>query len=213
MLKIDVYERRWPMREPFAISRTVHFDQPTIIVTLTDTNTGVSGRGEGCGVMYAGETPATMMAQIASADAGISRLRNRRELESQLPIGGARCAVDCALWDLEARRDQQPAWKTAGLEAVAPLHTAHTIGIRTLDDYEATAARLRNYQTLKVKVAAENPIESVRAVRRGAPDSRLIVDPNQAWSVPQLKDIAPALAETSRTWTDMPAQSLSAPTN
>lgn len=145
--------------------------------------------------MYAGETPETMISQIRAVERELIKVRDRDGLAALLPGGGARCALDCALWDLEARRNRQPAWRTAGLYGVQSVHTAHTIGIRSLEDYEATASRLREYQTLKIKVAADAPLDAVRAVRRGAPNSRFIVDPNQAWSVDQLKALAPVLVD------------------
>lgn len=194
MLQIQIAERRWAMREPFAISRGVQTEQATIMVTLKDSD-GRFGRGEACGVPYVGETPQSMWAQIQDVAASLRTLTEREDLEAILPPGGARCAVDAALWDLEAKRTGRRAWQTAGLTSMRSVTTAYTIGIRSEADYETTAARYAAYPVLKVKVNGDDPLTALRAVRRGNSHAGLIVDPNQSWSVEQLKDLAPSLAE------------------
>lgn len=194
MLTVDVAERAWPMREVFVIARGAQTDQPTIMVTLTDAQ-GRIGRGEGCGVMYAGETPETMRAQIAAVADRLAAGVSRSDLFDLLPAGGARCAVDCALWDLEAKQSGQPAWRSAGVDRPQTVTTAFTIGIRDEAGYQAAAERYAAYPVLKVKVDGQDPLTAVRAVRRGAPDARLIVDPNQSLTVDQLKAVAPMLAD------------------
>ena len=194
MLSLTVETRIWPMHEPFGISRGVQTDQPTIVVTLTDAD-GRIGRGEGCGVPYAGETPQTMTAQIEAARAAVEAGPSRRTLLDVLPAGGARCTIDAALWDLEAWREGRSAFEAAGVAAPGAVNTAYTIGIRDLEGYEAAAAARAEHALLKVKVGAGDPVAAISAVRRGAPGSALIVDPNQAWSPDDLKAYAPALAE------------------
>lgn len=192
-LRMDLVEKAWPMREPFAIARGVQSDQPTLIVTLTDA-AGRRGRGEGCGVDYAGETPATMRAQLEALRDRIARGLTRRELADLLPAGGARCALDAALWDLEARQQGRTVAELAGIAPLKSVTTAYTIGIRSLAAYEETARRYAAYPVLKIKVDGSDPVAVVAAVRRGAPDARLIVDANQSWSVEALKVHAAALA-------------------
>ena len=192
-LRLDLVAKAWPMREPFAIARGVQSSQPTLIVTLTD-EAGRRGRGEGCGVDYAGETPASMIAQLEALSPRIEAGLVRTELAQVLPAGGARCALDAALWDLEARRSGQSVAQMAGLPPLRPVTTAYTIGIRSLADYEATARRYARYPMLKIKVDGADPLAAVAAVRRGAPEARLIVDANQSWSVDALKGHAAALA-------------------
>ena len=192
-LRLDLAAKAWPMCEPFAIARGVQSSQPTVIVTLTD-DAGRRGRGEGCGVDYAGETPASMIAQLEALRPRIEAGLARGELAGMLPAGGARCALDAALWDLEARRSGRSVAEIAGLPSLRPVTTAYTIGIRSLADYEATARRYARYPLLKIKVDGAHPLAAVAAVRRGAPDARLIVDANQSWSVDALKGHAAALA-------------------
>jgi L-Ala-D/L-Glu epimerase len=186
--------QRWPLREPFAISRGVQTEVPALTIRLRDSD-GFEGRGEACGVTYAGETPETMAAQIEGLRGVLEGPITRQELLSLMPAGGARFAVDAALWDLEAKRTGRSAFELAGFGGPGPVTTAYSIGIRSLDAYEASAAERSAHALLKIKVAGEDPLAAVRAVRRGAPRSALIVDPNQAWSVDQLQALAPKLAE------------------
>ncbi|QXQ08034.1 dipeptide epimerase [Sphingosinicellaceae bacterium] len=182
----------WPMRERFAISRGVHYETVGLCVTLDDGN-GSRGRGEACGVDYAGETPASMLRQCAEINAAIEAGPNREDLLSLLPAGGARFALDSAMWDLEAKQTAKPACLLAGLESQSPVDTAFTIGIRPVADYEGAARGRAEHRLLKLKVDHSDPIGAVRAARAGAPDSVFIVDPNQSWSVEQLKELAPRL--------------------
>jgi len=192
MLRIDFWEKRWPMAEPFAIARGVQLDQPTLQISLTDRD-GLVGRGEACGVPYAGETPETMAAQVQSMAQIFVTGFSRQELLSYLPAGGARHAVDAALWDLEAKQTDRSVFDIAGL-APQPVVSARTIGIRSIEAYGATALKLRDYAVLKVKVNSDDPLTAIRAVRKAAPSPKLIVDPNQSWSVGLLKRLAPELS-------------------
>jgi L-alanine-DL-glutamate epimerase-like enolase superfamily enzyme len=191
---LTIEPRLWPMREPFAIARGVQTETETLIVTLVDED-GRRGRGEGCGVTYAGETLAGMTAQIEAVRSVIEAGVERKALIALLPRGGARCAVDAALWDLEAKRSGQSAFALAGIPTPRPLNTAYTIGIRLAEAYERAAAARSRHAVLKIKVANEDPIAAIEAARRGAPRSAFIVDPNQAWSVEMLQDLAPRLVD------------------
>ena len=192
-MKLTVKEKRWPLREPFVISRASYTSIDVIVVELHDGQW--VGRGEAAGVDYHGETPGSMRDQIDAVSQRIEAGITRAELMQLLPIGGARNAVDAALWDLEAKRSGRRAWELAGIGSVRDIASAVSIGIRSLDAYEAAARELSRHRWLKVKVSDRQPLECVRAVRRGAPDARLIVDANQAWSVPMLYSLAPQLAE------------------
>jgi L-Ala-D/L-Glu epimerase len=193
-MRLQIDTLTWPLREPFAISRGIEYEADTILVTMQDED-GHQGRGEGCGVAYHGETPATMTAQIETVRPTLEQGVSRQELLELLPPGGARCAVDTALWDLEAKREGRPASDIAGLGPLKALTTAYTIGIRAIEEYEVTARSRADYPVLKIKVDSTDPIRALEAVRRGAPSPKLIVDPNQAWSVAFLKEMAPHLAK------------------
>lgn len=144
---------------------------------------GFVGRGEAAGVDYRGETPASMLAQIERVRPAIEDGATRSDLLELLPPGGARNALDGALWDLESKRSGMPAWRLAGLPGLRSVVTAATIGICPISEYEDRARKLDGHEWIKIKVAGNDPLEAIAAVRRGAPNSRLIVDPNQAWDV------------------------------
>ena len=192
MVRIETWEKVWPMSEPFAIARGVQTAQPTLQVRLTD-DAGCVGRGEACGVNYAGETVASMTLQVEGVVETIKSGVDRDGLLAILPAGGARFALDSALWDLEAKRSGLDPFTVAGW-AAAPVLSAYTIGIRNVDGYRAAAKRFRSFPLLKVKVDGRDPLAALAAVHDGAPNARIIVDPNQSWDVDVLKAIAPDLA-------------------
>ncbi|MBP6796654.1 MAG: dipeptide epimerase [Luteimonas sp.] len=181
----------WKLKEPFAIARGVRSEARVVIVELHED--GRIGRGEAAGVGYKGETPDGMLAQIAQVRPAIEAGCDRRDLQALLPAGGARHALDAAMWDLEAKRTGVPAWRRAGAPQWKPVDSAVTIGIRGIDAYEAAARGYANHPWIKVKVGTGSPLEAVAAVRRGAPHARLIVDANQSWSVDELQAYVPQL--------------------
>jgi L-alanine-DL-glutamate epimerase-like enolase superfamily enzyme len=135
-----------------------------------------------------------MTAEIEAVRSVIEMGMDRQTLLDILPAGGARCAVDAALWDLEAKTRGQSAFLAAGVTAPRPLVTAYTIGIRPTADYETAAAARANHALLKIKVDATDPVAAVAAARRGAPNAAFIVDPNQSWPLDALKTFAPEMA-------------------
>ncbi|MFO6448334.1 dipeptide epimerase [Erythrobacter sp. NE805] len=191
-LRLALTERIWPLREPFVIARGSRDDQPVLEVRVTDAE-GRCGRGEACGVPYAGETPQSMSAEIEAVRGRIEQGIDRHALLALLPPGGARFALDAALWDLEARQSGVSAFARAGLEP-RPVTVSRTIGIRAPQAHEAAARQFAAYPLLKIKVNAEDPLAAIRASRCGAPASRLIVDPNQSWTPEMVRDLAPELA-------------------
>ncbi len=191
IVDLQILPQSWAMREPFAIARKVQTEQKAVTVILTGDD-GTTGRGEGCGVDYAGETIASMTAQLESVRAQVLAGAGRSDVLGLLPPGGARFALDAALWDLEAKAAPGGIAALTGI-AMAPVITAYTIGIRSLADYETTARRFADFKLLKVKVNAEDPVSAIAAVKRGAPDAALIVDPNQAWTPAMLAAHAPIL--------------------
>ena len=192
-MKLTVQKKAWPLREPFVISRATYTHSNVVIVTLQDGQ--FVGRGEAAGVDYHGETPDSMMAQIEAVRGRIEAGLTRAELLQVLPIGGARNALDAALWDLEAKRASRRAWELAGLGNTRDITSAVTIGIRSIEEYEKAARELAQFLWLKVKISADRPLECVQAVRRGAPNSRLIVDANQALDVRTVYELGPRFAE------------------
>lgn len=183
--RLQARPHAWKLKEPFAIARGVRSEAEVVIVELHED--GVAGLGEAGGVLYHGETPESMLAQIEQVRSVIESGCDRHELLDALPAGGARHALDAALWDLEAKRSGVPVWKRAGMTRWEPVESAVTIGMRDIAAYEAAARAHSEFRWLKVKVGRGSPLEAVTAIRRGAPDARLIVDANQSWSVDELR--------------------------
>ena len=181
----------WEMNEPFRIARGAMTHVEGIVVMLRDGN-GHQGRGEAYGINYEGETIGSMLEQIEQIRERLLADPTREALRGLLPHGGARCALDCALWDLEAKQSGVAAWQRAGLETWRPVLSAYTIGMRPRHELAAAVAARAGYPLLKIKVDAEDPLEAIRIVHAAVPRARLIVDANQSWSFEALTRYAPA---------------------
>lgn len=188
-LHIDI--EHFPFRTPFRITGHTITEADVIVVTLTED--GVCGRGEASGVYYHGEVPQSMARQLEAVRPALERGATREALRSLLPPGGARNAVDCALWDLEARRTGIPAWRLAGLERPKPLPTTYTVGADTAEAMARDAASYRGAPRLKLKLTGEDDIARIRAVRAARPDAWIGIDANQAYDIASLRAVLPAL--------------------
>lgn len=191
-LQLRVSEERWPLKEPFEIAGQVMVDLPLLLVELTDRN-GYVGRGEAAGVDYDGETLASMRAQIESVAARLNEATSPADLAALLPRGGARNALDCALWDLQAKRSGVPAWVSAGLQPMSPLLTACTIGLGSIADTRRRAKALSAVPLIKLKVDGARHVDWIRVVREEAPRARLVVDANQSWTRMLIENLMPEL--------------------
>ena len=191
MRTLQARPHAWRLKEPFAIARGVRDEARVLVVEVRER--GVTGRGEAGGVAYHGETPESMLQQLEHVRAEIEAGCDRQRLLELLPAGGARHAVDAALWDLQAKLGGVPVWQLARAPCWEPVASAVTIGIRGLDAYEAAARARAGFPWLKVKVGKGSPVDAIAAVRRGAPRARLIVDANQAWQVDELLAWEPQL--------------------
>lgn len=190
---LKVFARSWPMNEPFVIARGAQTTADVVVVELSSGS--AVGRGEAVGVPYKGETPETLLKEIEQVREAIEAGADRLDLLKLLPAGGARNALDAALWDLEAKLSGVPAWRAAGMMRGEAITTAITIGIRTLPEYQKAALALAENAWIKIKVDKTDPLGAVRAVRRVAPGAKLVVDANQAWTVDDLKRLMPELVE------------------
>jgi len=194
VIKLDVTREAWPIRGSFAISRGTKTAAEVLVVQLTDGD----HRGRGECVPYAryGESLDSVTAQIKGLrprlEAGDL---NRHTLQEALPAGAARNAVDCAFWDLEAKRAGEPAWKRAQLSPPAPVTTAYTISLGTVEEMAAAAAANARRPLLKLKLAGPDDLRRVEAVRAAAPEAKLIVDANEGWTVAQYEGLARALGD------------------
>ena len=187
-LRVEMSIERWPLREPFEIAREVMHDLPLLTIALTDGD-GHTGRAEAAGVDYDGETPALMLAQIDAVAAQLHDDLSGTELLDLMPAGGARNAVDCALWDLRAKQRGVRVWTSAGLSAPQPVVTAFTIGLGSPQDVRRRARAARGLPVIKLKVDARRHLELVHIVREELPDARLLIDANQSWTVSLLANL------------------------
>ena len=190
---ISIQLESWPCIIPFRISSNVWDDFPCVVCEIEQD--GIIGRGEGMGIYNRGETPESMAAQIRDISDALANGADRRALVELLPAGGARFAVDSALWDLEAQQSGISAWQTAGVET-NPVETVFTIGLEdTPEEMAAKASAAADLSLFKVKLGNDRPVERIAAIRAARPDSRLIVDANQGWNFAELQEFGPALHE------------------
>jgi len=201
-LKLSVHQEDWILTTPFRISNAVWNSFPGIVVELQDGQ--LIGRGEALGIDYFGETPASMIAQVEEVAARIEAGASRSELLELLPPGGARNAVDSALWDLDAKRAGKRAWELAGID-LKEIVTVYTIGLEDEPESMAEKAAAATHQPLlKVKLGADRPVERIEAIRSVRPEASIVVDANQAWDFDQLKDVAPRLKNLGVTMIEQP---------
>lgn len=183
----------WQFVAPIRITGHVFPAIRVLVVEIAEG--GVIGRGEACGVYYLGDTPDAAFEQTLAIASDIRNGLDRTALLSALPAGGARNAIDCALWDLECKLQGKTIWTATGLTP-KPLLTVQTIGIQDEPADVARAAQaLTDAPMLKLKLDGDRPIERVRAVRAARPDARIVVDANQGFDLPLLRDCLPAFTE------------------
>ena len=181
----------WPLRETFHIARGARVESRTVVVEIAEG--AHTGRGEATPYPRYDETPEGTRAEIEGVCRAVEDGLTRAALRAALPAGAARNAVDCALWDLEAKRTGRRAWALAGLAPPRPCTTAMTLGLDTPENMARMAARHADLPLLKLKVAGEGDLARVRAVRESAPNARLIVDANEGWEAAMLDEFLPAL--------------------
>lgn len=163
----------------FTISRGSRTHANVLVTSVTEGS--VSGRGECVPYARYGETMESVQALIQEITPALKAGMSRHELQTAMPAGAARNAVDCALWDLEAKLSSKSAQEIAGLASLAPVTTAYTISVGTPEVMAEKTAKAAHRPLLKVKLAGPGDDARIEAVRRAAPDSTLIVDANEAW--------------------------------
>ncbi len=191
-LELSIETESLALAEPFEIARGVIPDIPVIVVTLRDAY-GRCGRGEAAGVPYDGETPASMTAQLEALRPRLHADLAPTELMEWLPAGGARNALDCALWDLRAKQSGARAWELAGHVLVEDVSTAYTIGLGSEADVRRKARAARHMPVLKIKADADRHLDMVRVCKEEHPTARLVIDANQAWTRALLEKLLPGL--------------------
>ncbi len=186
-MEISVTRDVFRLAEVFTISRGSRTEAKVLTVHVED---GVH-RGWGECVPYAryGETLESVEAQISGVPADLTR----GALQEVLPPGAARNALDCALWDLEAKRTGKRVWELAGLAAPGPEITAFTLSLAAPEVMEAAARNNAHRPVLKIKLGTPDDMARLEAVRRGAPEPKIIVDANEGWSAEVYAELAPHL--------------------
>ena len=183
---------RWPLADAFVISRGAKTEAQ--LVTVQIDQAGARGRGECTPYARYDESVESVLAQIEAARAQVEAGCGRGELQTLMPAGAARNALDCALWDLEAKQTGARAWELAGRGRLDPVKTAFTISLGTPEAMAEAATRAARRPMLKLKLGGPDDLERVIAVRRAAPRTRLIVDANEGWDLATLEALAPELA-------------------
>ena len=193
---------RWPIAGTFTISRGAKTEAAVVVAELSDG----THRGRGECVPYAryGETVEFVVAAIEAMRPEIARGLDRVGLQQAMAAGAARNALDCAFWDLEAKRTGKPAHELAGLAAPQPLVTAYTISLAAPEEMAVAALKAADRALLKVKLGGAGDPERIAAVRRAAPHAELIVDANEAWTQQNLTDNLAACAAAGVTLIEQP---------
>ncbi|WP_454746813.1 N-acetyl-D-Glu racemase DgcA [Ciceribacter selenitireducens] len=190
-LRLTVVEDVFPVAGTFTISRGSRTEIRVVAATLSD---GIhTGRGECVPYARYGETVDGVMEAILGAANDLGDGLDRQGLQDRLAPGAARNALDCAFWDLEAKRAGKPVWQLAGLTAPKPIETAFTLSLGAPESMRDAAAKNAERPLLKVKLGTDDDLGRIEAVRSGAPNSRIIVDANEGWTVEQYLALAPAL--------------------
>ena len=191
MRKVSFSVTSWPTKAPFRITGYTFTEARVLTVTISRNN--ITGRGEATGVYYRGETGDSMLAQAETVKEALKKGLSREQLLHVLPAGGARNAIDCALWDLEAKQKGKSIWELTGIRS-KEVSTVNTVGIGKPSEMAMTAASL-NSSKIKVKLDGENPLKCLQAVYEARPEAEIIVDVNQGWSFEQLVELVPKFKE------------------
>jgi L-Ala-D/L-Glu epimerase len=189
-LVLDAQEQSWPLDKPFRISRGSRTEARVVVVTVTDGQH--TGRGEAVPIARYNQSVASVLAQIESIKS--EKSLDRQQIQKLLPAGAARNALDCALWDLEAKISGKRVWELANMPIVPEVETSFTISLDAPVAMAEAARANAKAPILKLKLSGDNlDLSRVEAVREAAPATRLLVDANESWSPLHYREIVPAL--------------------
>jgi L-alanine-DL-glutamate epimerase-like enolase superfamily enzyme len=188
-MKMSVHIEEWELTQPFRISGAEWINSRGIVVQLREGD--CVGRGEAQGVFYLNETAESIFEQVHAVASEIRNGISREELQNLMSIGGARNAVDCAMWDLECKRSGKSIWQLTGIDP-EPVTTVFTIGLEsTAEAMAEKAAAAADAPVLKIKLDGHQPYEKLAAIRAARPDAELVVDANQGWDFELLEEVLP----------------------
>ena len=192
-MRIDAREEVWPLKQPFRISRGSRTEARVIVVSVS--NGRHIGRGEGVPLARYSQSTASVFAQIEAITS--EKNLDRQGLQKLLPAGAARNALDCALWDLEAKISGKRVWDVANIPIVPEVETSFTISLDTPQKMAAAAKANARLPILKLKLGGDDAdLTRVQSVRDAAPATRLLIDANESWSPSHYREIVPALEES-----------------
>ena len=197
-MPIEISRDVFRLAQVFTISRGSRTEAQVLTTCISEGN--VSGRGECVPYARYGETLDSVTAEIE----GLPDAFTRAELYDLLPAGAARNAVDCALWDLEAKQTGKRVWELAGLAAPGPEITDYTLSLDTPENMQVQAAVHAHRPLLKIKLGTPDDMPRLEAVRAGAPGARIIVDANEGWSAAVYADLAPHLVRLGVSLVEQP---------
>jgi L-alanine-DL-glutamate epimerase-like enolase superfamily enzyme len=187
---LDPHEQSWPLDKPFRIARGTRTEARVVVVTVSDGQ--CTGRGEAVPLARYSQSAASVLAQIESLQSTPSL--DRQQIQKLLPPGAARNALDCALWDLEAKISGKRVWELANIPIVHAIQTSFTISLDTPAAMAAAARANANAPILKLKLGGDNlDLSRAEAVRAAAPAVRLLIDANESWSPSHYRENVPAL--------------------
>jgi L-alanine-DL-glutamate epimerase-like enolase superfamily enzyme len=193
---------RWPIAGSFTISRGAKTEAVTVVAEVS--RGGVSGRGECVPYPRYGETPEATLAALQAMQEPLSRGLDRERLQSAMPAGAARNALDCALMDLEAKTAGRRIWDLLGRSSPKACTTAYTISLASPEAMAEATAKAAHRRLLKIKLGGDGDAGRIAAVRKAAPDCELIVDANEAWTSDNLEQNLAACAEAGVTLVEQP---------
>jgi L-alanine-DL-glutamate epimerase-like enolase superfamily enzyme len=191
--RLTVIRRAWPLARPLMTADGIKTSVDVVVAEIFDGDS--RGRGECVPLRRYGESIDSVVAELEAMKGAVFSGLDRDTLQSALPPGAARNALDCAFWDIDAKRAYCSVADLAGLGAVPPLMTALTVAFDTPDKMAELAAANRNRPLLRLELGGDGDVERVRAVRQAAPAARLIVDANEGWNEAQLREFMPALID------------------
>ena len=186
-LGLTVEVERWPIRGGFTISRGSKHEAVVVVATVSDGR--YRGRGECVPYARYGETVENVVTAVEACSSAIASGANRADLGTFLPAGAARNAIDCALWDFEAKRTGRSAAKLAGLLPLHAVETAFTISLASPEVMAAKAREASGYPLLKLKLGGDGDEARLVAVRDAVPHARLIADANEAWQPHEVESL------------------------
>jgi L-Ala-D/L-Glu epimerase / N-acetyl-D-glutamate racemase len=189
---LDAHEQSWPLDKPFRIARGSRTEARVVVATVTEGQH--IGRGEATPIARYNQSAALVLAQIESIKN--KKSLNRQQIQKLLPAGAARNALDCALWDLEAKVSGKRTWDLANIPIVPEVETSFTISLDTPATMAAAARANVNTPILKLKLGGDDvDLARVEALREAAPSARLLIDANESWSPTHYREITPALKD------------------